>query len=53
MINGHGDDIYSKVYPEIDINNYLHETLRLKDLLEATGRIEVYPSDTHYMLCLP
>ena len=34
----------------MDLQVYLEESRRLKTALEATGAIEVWPTDTHYML---
>jgi threonine-phosphate decarboxylase len=34
----------------MDIQTYLAEANRLKEALEATGVIDVWPTDTHYML---
>jgi threonine-phosphate decarboxylase len=34
----------------MDIQTYLAEANRLKEALEATGAIDVLPTDTHYML---
>jgi len=34
----------------IDLQTYLAETNRLKSALESTGAVEVWPTDTHYML---
>jgi threonine-phosphate decarboxylase len=34
----------------MDIPAYLAEANRLKEALEATGAIDVWPTDTHYML---
>lgn len=37
----------------ISMDDYLKETARLRDALQASGCIEVWPTDTHYMLaCL-